>query len=81
MEVFLDAKRPVSFPLGDKHVVNEQHVIRMWCISMYHVIGLKKNSRRQKRHSEDGKKIRRCRGQLGREITFFTDHDIHKDSP
>ena len=25
---FLDAKRPVSFPLEDKHVVNEHHVVR-----------------------------------------------------
>ena len=51
---FLDAKRPVSFPLEDKHVVNEHHVMRKsldatqkknvltWCIfSMYHVNGLK----------------------------------------
>ena len=45
-------ERAVSFPLEDKHVVNEHHVIRKshdatqkknvltWCISMYHVIGL-----------------------------------------
>ena len=26
--VFLDAKRAVSFPLKDKHVVNEHHVVR-----------------------------------------------------
>ena len=26
--IFLDAKRPVSFPLEDKHVVNEHHVVR-----------------------------------------------------
>ena len=26
--VFLDAKRPVSFPLEDKHVVNEYHVVQ-----------------------------------------------------
>ena len=25
--VFLDAKRLVSFPLQDKHVVNEHHVV------------------------------------------------------
>ena len=48
----LYAKCSVSFPLEDKHVVNEHHVIRKshdatqknartWCISMYHVIGLK----------------------------------------
>ena len=46
-------KTTVSFPLEDiKHVVNEHHVIRKvmtphkknvltWCMSMYHVIGLK----------------------------------------
>ena len=45
-------KSAVSFPLEDKDVVNEQHVIRKshdgkqknvltWGISMYHVIGLK----------------------------------------
>ena len=48
----LDAKRPVSFPLEDKHAVNEHHITRKshdvteknvltWCISTYHVIGLK----------------------------------------
>ena len=55
-EGFLDTfdaiKRVVSFPLEDKHVVNEHHLIRTsydathknvftWCISIYHVIGLK----------------------------------------
>ena len=51
--IFLDAKRPVSFPLEDKHLVNEHHVVRnshdaphrknvlTWCISMYHVNDLK----------------------------------------
>ena len=46
-------KTTVSFPLEGKHVMNEQHLIRkshdathkknvfMWCISMYHMIGLK----------------------------------------
>ena len=46
-------KRAVSFPLEDKHVVNEHHVVRKShddtqkkdvlkrCISMYHVTGLK----------------------------------------
>ena len=28
LECFLDTKRPVSFPLEDKHVVNEYHVVR-----------------------------------------------------
>ena len=50
--IFLDAKRLVSFPLEDEHVVNEHHVVRKsqdaaqknvlaWCISMYHMIDLK----------------------------------------
>ena len=46
-------KSAVSFPLEDKHVVNEHHIIRKshdatqkknvltWGISMHHVIGLK----------------------------------------
>ena len=25
---FLDAKHPVSFPLEDKHVVNEHHIVQ-----------------------------------------------------
>ena len=49
----LDAKRPVNFPLEDKHTVNEHHVGRKshdttqkknaftWRISKYHVTGLK----------------------------------------
>ena len=71
----------VSFPLEDKHVVNEHHVIRK-----IHDITQKKcphvvhfnvprdwfetNSRHQKRYSEGGKKIRGCRGLLGR-VTYF----------
>ena len=52
--VFLDAKRPVSFPLKDKHVMNAHHVVhfnvpRDW---------FELNSRHQKRYSEGGKKIR-----------------------
>ena len=51
--VYADAKSAVSFPLVDKHVLNEHHVIRKrhdakhrknvlkWRISIYHVIGLK----------------------------------------
>ena len=65
-------KSTVSFLHGDKHGVNEHHVIRKshdatqkksvltWCISMYHVI-----SWNQKRWSEDGEKFRGCRGLLG----------------
>ena len=49
----LDAKRPASFPCEDKHAVNEHHIaqkshdttqknkVLTWCISEYHVIGLK----------------------------------------
>ena len=47
--LFLDAKRPVSFPLEGKHVVNEHRVEQKsqrkialaWGIPMYHVIDLK----------------------------------------
>ena len=43
--VFLDAKRPVSYTLEDKHVVNEHRIVRKsvvaCCIKMYHVVGLK----------------------------------------
>ena len=49
-ECFLDAKHSVNFPLEDKLVVNENHVIQKshdttqknvltWCISMYHMTG------------------------------------------
>ena len=45
LDAFDTIKRAVSFPLEDKHIVNEHYVIRKnvltWCISMYHVIGLK----------------------------------------
>ena len=54
MECFpLDTKHPVSFPLEDKHAMNERHVARKshdatqkknaftWRISKYHVICLK----------------------------------------
>ena len=52
LDAFDTIKRAVSFPLEDKHIVNEHHEIRKkpwchteknvltWCISMYHVIGL-----------------------------------------
>ena len=49
--LFLDARRPVSFPLEDKHAVNEHHVARkshdrrhtekMSSRAMHHGIGLK----------------------------------------
>ena len=44
--VFLDAKRPVSFPLEDKQknekvmTPNRTNALT-WCISMYHVMDLK----------------------------------------
>ena len=48
LTVLWQTKSKVSFPLEDKHVVNEHNVIRKgteknvltWCISIYHVIGL-----------------------------------------
>ena len=53
LTVLWQTKTTISFPLEDKHVVNEHHAVRKshdtthknnvptWCISMYHVIGLK----------------------------------------
>ena len=53
LTVVWQTKTTISFPLEDKHVVNEHHATRKshdathkknvlaWCISMYHVIGLR----------------------------------------
>ena len=53
LTVLWQTKITISFPLEDKHVVNEHHAVRKshdathkknvltWCISMYHMIGLK----------------------------------------
>ena len=53
LTVLWQTKSTISFPLEDKQVVNEHHAVRKsrdvthkknvltWCISMYHVIGLK----------------------------------------
>ena len=53
LTVLWQTKTTISFPPEDKHVVNEHHAVRKksyathkknvltWCISMYHVIGLK----------------------------------------
>ena len=69
LECFLDAKRPLSFPLEDKHVVNKYHVVRKshdatqkknaltWCISMYHVIDLKQTRGIKNVTLEGGKKF------------------------
>ena len=70
----------ISCPLEGKHVVNEHHVIRKshdathkknaltWCISMYHVIGLKQTRGIKNVSLKAAQKIRRCRGLLGRVI-------------
>ena len=63
----LDAKRPVSFPLGDQHVVNEHHVVRKShdaaqkkCAHVVHFNVprdcYETNSRHQKRYSGRRKK-------------------------
>ena len=78
----LDAKCPISFPLADKHAVNEHHVARKSHDTTQkkcpHVVRFKvphdwleTNLRYQNRYSKDGKKISGCRGQLGRVITFL----------
>ena len=53
LTVLWQTKTTIRFPLEDKPVVNEHHAVRKghdathkknaltWCISMYHVIGLK----------------------------------------
>ena len=65
---FLDAKRPVSFPREDKHVVNEHHVVRKSHDAtqkkcphvshfMYHVIDLKQTRGIKNVTLEGGKKF------------------------
>jgi len=79
---FLDAFDTISFPLEDKHAVNEHHVIRKShdatqkkCphVAHFNVPGVwfKINSRHQKRYNEGGKKIRGCRGLLGRVVQYM----------
>ena len=66
--VFLDAKRPVSFPFKDKQVMNAHHVERKCYDATQkkfpHVVHFnvprdwfELNSRHQKRYSEGGKKF------------------------
>ena len=75
-------KSTVSSPLEDKHVVNENHVIRkshdatqkMPSRGVHFNVPrdwFETNSRHQKRFSGDGQKIRGCRGLLGRVIFLF----------
>ena len=75
--VYLDAKRPVSFPFEDKHGVNERHVARKShdatqkkCLHVGHFKvprgWFETNLPRKKRYSEGG-----CRGLLGRAISLF----------
>ena len=80
LTVLWQTKTMISFPLEDKHVVNEHHTVRKshtrhtrkmssrGVFFMYHVIDLKQTRGHQKRCSEGGKKIRGCRGLLGRVI-------------
>ena len=65
---FLEAKCPVSFPLEDKNVVNEHHIVRKShdaihkkCPHMVHFNvprdWFQTNSQHQKHYSEGGKKL------------------------
>ena len=71
--IFLKTKYPVSFPLEDKLVVNEHHVVRKShdatqknCHQVVHFIEprawFETNLLHQKRYSEGGKKNCGCRG-------------------
>ena len=76
----LDKKRPVSFPLEDKHAMNERHAARKShdatqkkCLHVAHFKvprdWFETSLRHQKRYSNSGKKNRGCRGLLGRVIS------------
>jgi len=79
LTVLWHTQSAVSFPLEDKHVVNEHHVIRKShnpthkkCPHVVH-FGVPRdwfetNSRHQRRYSEGGKKNRGCCGLLGRVV-------------
>ena len=81
-------KTTVSFPLEGKHVVSEHHVIRKshdathkknaltWCILGYHVIGLKQTRGVNNVTLKAAKRIRGCRGLLGRVIIIFYYSDV-----
>jgi len=68
LTVLWEPKSAVSFPLKDKHAVNEHHVIRSHDATQkqrFNVVHLKvprdwfeTNSRHQRRYSEGGKNIR-----------------------
>ena len=74
-----------SFPLEDKHVVNEHDVIRKAmtphrtkCPQVVHFSvprdWFEINLRHQKRYPEDGKKFCGCRGLLGRVVVNCQAH-------
>ena len=78
--VLWQTKATVSFPLEDKHVVNERHVARKShnatqkkCLHVMHFNvphdWFETNLWHQKRYSEGGKNIRGCCGLLGRVIS------------
>ena len=80
MFIFKKKAYLVSFPIEDKHVVNEHHVVRKShdttqkkCPHVVHFNVIydqfETNSRHQKCYSEGGKKICGCRILLGRVIT------------
>ena len=80
MECFpLDTKRPVSFPLEDKHAMNEHHVAQKShdatqkkCLHVVHFKvprdWFETSLRHQNVTLKAAKKIRGCRGLLGRVI-------------
>ena len=53
---FLDAKRPVSSALEDKHLHEHRKNVLTWCISMYHVVDLKQTRSIKNVTLESGKK-------------------------
>ena len=79
-------KRAVSFPLTDKHVVNENHVIQkshdatqknMSSRGAFFNVPrdwFETNSRHQKHYSEGSKKNRGCRGLLGSVICVILEN-------
>ena len=74
----LDTKRPVSFPVEDKHAVNEHEKVMMpHRKKCAHVVHFKvsrdwfeTNLRHEKRFSKGGKKNCGCGGLLGRVISI-----------
>ena len=73
LTILWHTKTKVSFPLEDKHVVNERDAMQEKCPHVVHFSltpdWFEANSRHQKRYSKDGKNICGCRGLLERVIS------------